>query len=319
MALLEHQNMTRNPRLLITGASGFIGSHCLDAAEHQFETIMAISRSPQAHAATSVIWKQFDLLRNDPQRLMASVRPTHLLHLAWEATPGHYWQSPRNEHWAAASHALIDAFHAAGGDRLVVVGTCAEYDWQSENCHEYATPLARNTPYAAAKIKLYESVVRDRPNAAWARPFFVFGPGEPRQKLIPYVITQLLQGLRADCSAGYQQRDFVYVKDVAGALIQLLKSPVAGPVNVGTGTAYRVRDVARKIAQLLKRQDLVHFDKRAGVVDSQTVRADCGRLANEVGFHAKYSLNEALEESIAWWSSILAEERELGTAYAHHD
>ena len=93
--------------------------------------------------------------------LIGIVRPTHLLHFAWIATPGEYWRSAENYRWLAASTHLLDAFQAGGGVRAVMAGSCAEYDWSRAGvCNERTTPLADGlspsgaTPYAECKIAL---------------------------------------------------------------------------------------------------------------------------------------------------------------------
>ncbi len=57
------------------------------------------------------------------------VQPTHLLHFAWIATPGVYWDSAENFRWVSAGERLLRSFRAHGGRRVVMAGSCAEYDW----------------------------------------------------------------------------------------------------------------------------------------------------------------------------------------------
>lgn len=82
--------------------------------------------------------------------------PTHLLHLAWDTTPGLYWHSTSNVQWVRATLSLIDAFKAAGGRRFVGVGTCAEYNFTAELCHEDETALSFTTMYGSCKNTLQQ-------------------------------------------------------------------------------------------------------------------------------------------------------------------
>ena len=90
--------------------------------------------------------------------LVEAVRPSHLLHFAWIATPGVYWQSAENHRWLAASQTLLRSFQLRGGVRAVMAGSCAEYDWSRAGvCNEATSPLAQGAesrPYAACKIAL---------------------------------------------------------------------------------------------------------------------------------------------------------------------
>ena len=141
-------------RVLLTGASGFIGSHCIAPL---------VTRGYEVHAVTSrkagerggVCWHQADLLdERQCAALVAHVRPMHLLHIAWYAVPGKYWNSAENLRWVQASLGLMQAFAAAGGRRLVMAGTCAEYDWSHGRCTESDTPLAPTTLYGTCKHAL---------------------------------------------------------------------------------------------------------------------------------------------------------------------
>src|SRR5439155_6654344 len=131
--------------------------------------------------------------------LLAAVRPTHLLHLAWIATPGVYWTSPENHRWVEASLHLLRCFAAGGGRRAVLTGTCAEYDWSAAGvCHETQTPLRPTTVYGVCKDELRrraEEVCRAAGvSLAWARLFFLYGPGEHPARLFPGVVQALRAG-----------------------------------------------------------------------------------------------------------------------------
>src|SRR5688500_9380499 len=105
-------------RVLLTGASGFIGRQCLAALAGRDVEIHAASRRPNA-TGPSIHWHNIDLLEPRAARDLAqAVRATHLLHLAWTAVPGKFWDDPDNERWLQSSVELAHAFAAAGGDRL---------------------------------------------------------------------------------------------------------------------------------------------------------------------------------------------------------
>ena len=151
---------------------------------------------------------------------MAEVEPTHLLHLAWNAEPGRYWTTPENLAWVQASLALYRAFAAGGGRRAVFAGTCAEYDWsRAAVCREDETPLAPATLYGAAKQGLGSTLcahgAEHGPSTAWGRVFFLYGPREHPQRLVPAVVRGLLARERVAVTHGRQVRDFMHVADVA--------------------------------------------------------------------------------------------------------
>ncbi len=240
-------------KILITGASGFIGRACLDQLDqNQFE-VHAISR--KVNTSKDIHWHQLDLLNHEACcQLVRKLKPSHLLHCAWVTDHGAYWHCPTNLDWVAASLHLLRAFAESGGQKIVVAGTCAEYDWSFGVCNEEQTPLNPSTLYGASKNALQgileKFAIEAQLEYAWARLFFVYGPYEYKQRLIPYVITRLLNQAEVCCSHGGQLRDFIHVRDAAAILVSLLERGCRGVFNVGSGFPVSIRDVVLKINEL---------------------------------------------------------------------
>ena len=144
--------------VLVTGGSGFIGRPALPLlVERGYEVWVARASASRGDLPAGVREIQADLLRaEDLDRLFATVKPTHLLHLAWDVTHGQFWKSPENLRWVAASLELTRRFAENGGKRAVFAGTCAEYDWSVGRCVEDETPLKPATLYGVAKNSLHE-------------------------------------------------------------------------------------------------------------------------------------------------------------------
>src|SRR5947208_3371918 len=141
-------------RVLLTGASGFVGRHCLSSLLAQGYEVHAVSSRKDAATATSpeVRWHRADLLdKKQTSELLSEVRPTHLLHCAWYAVPGKYWTASENLYWVEAGQHLLKAFSDEGGQRVVGVGSCAEYDWSDGHCSELTTQLKPATLYGQSK------------------------------------------------------------------------------------------------------------------------------------------------------------------------
>ena len=159
--------------ILITGATGFIGLPCLERLLQAGHNVHAVCRHPLPRA--DVHWHAVDLWNPEQvSALLASIRPSHLLHLAWIAMPGVYWTSPDNHRWVDASLHLVRQFHRWGGRRAVLAGTCAEYDWNHSLCHE-KTPLRPTTTYGQCKLRLWQQLRQEKLSLAWARLFFLYG------------------------------------------------------------------------------------------------------------------------------------------------
>jgi nucleoside-diphosphate-sugar epimerase len=139
-------------RVLITGATGFIGRHCLERLCESGGEIHAVTRTLPQPAAGPARWHAADL--RDPaaaRNLIETVRPDHLLHLAWEATPRLYAGPPENLRWLIGATAMLTAFGEYGGQRFVGAGSLAEYAGGQEVCAEDETPIRPATVYGKCK------------------------------------------------------------------------------------------------------------------------------------------------------------------------
>lgn len=293
---------------MLTGASGFIGRHCVPRLVAQGYEVHAVSaRSSAAKDSFGVRWHRFDLQDADAcARAVEVIAPTHLLHLAWIATPGVFWRSEANLGWLASGVRLIDAFYRRGGERAVGVGTCAEYAWSSEQSVEGRTRLEPDTIYGRCKLALglaFDAAAQIHGRgAAWARLFFPYGPGEPDGRLIPAVVRALLKGEAVECTHGRQMRDFVYIDDVADALVTLLGSTAGGAFNIGGGRGMALRDVVGAIVAQLGHPELVKFGAREPPPgDPQYVVADIARIGRETGWQPKVMIEDGIARTIAAW------------------
>lgn len=301
-------------RVLLTGASGFIGRHALSALLARGYEVHAVSSKPVAAELQfeGVRWHHADLLAGQGTRLVNLIGPTHLLHLAWYTAPGKFWASAENLRWVQASLELLGGFAECGGRRAVVAGSCAEYDWQHGICSEETTRLAPATLYGACKQGLgliFEAFARQMGmSAAWGRIFFLYGPYEYPERLVASVVRALLQNERARCSHGEQVRDLLFSQDVGEAFVALLDSEVTGAVNIASGNAVALRDVVARIGEKLGRQDLIQLGALSVPAnDPPVLVADVSRLREEVGWQPRYDLERGLDATIRWWTEQLRE------------
>ena len=296
-----------NKRVLITGATGFIGRHALVPLAAAGYEIHAVTSGDPAPRPAHGEWHRADLLQAGAvERLIAEVKPTHLLHFAWYAVPGRYPTSPENLRWCNATTRLLAAFAESGGRRAVFAGSCFEYDFSYGYCTEDLTPSRPGTFYGVCKNATREIVAgfarQFGLSAAWGRIFHLFGPYEAESRLVPSVIRSLLQGEVARCSHGRQIRDFLHVQDTADAFVALLESEVQGTVNIGSGEPIALRQLIETGAALLGRPDLVRLGALAPRPDDPPLLlSNVRKLREEVGWQARFSLEEGLRQTIAWW------------------
>ena len=296
--------------MLVTGATGFIGQHALPELVARGYEIHALARNsaglPDDVAAISADFLQ----PGEAERIIDQVRPSHLLHLAWNATPGQFWTALDNLDWVAASLRLSRAFATTGGKRAVYAGTCAEYDWGLPLLEEDKTPLAPRTLYGKAKASLHQLVMEAaKPtgvSTAWGHVFFLYGPHEPEARLIPQAINGLLKGNIVACTAGTQERDFMHVADVARALVVLLDSSWEGSANIASGHCGPLRDALNFLTRHAGRDDLIQFGARPMPPGEPPRMAASTDALRTIGFVPQYELNEGLLHTFEWWRARCA-------------
>ena len=299
-------------KVLVTGAGGFIGRYCLPLLVASGYEVHAASSKREAHRERDVHWHQVDLLDSEPTvELITKLRPTHLLHLAWCTVPGEYWTSLENFRWVQGSLTLLDAFVLQGGQRMVMAGTCAEYDWRYGYCSEHITPLVPATIYGGCKHSLQTMVDffsrQTQLSSAWGRIFFLYGPHEHPVRLVPSVICSLLKGQVAQCSPGDKVRDLLFVEDVASAFVALLKSEVEGPVNIGSGAPVALKTVVSMIGEKLGSLDSIRMDEGDRCSDEpKLLVADVTKLGEQIKWKPRYNLETGLEHTIQWWKDSLS-------------
>jgi nucleoside-diphosphate-sugar epimerase len=298
-------------RIAVTGAGGFVGRHVVEELVRRGHLVEAAVGRRSAPEHPLVNATRVNLLDVQAGRAwLHACRPDGLLHAAWFAVPGEYWTSAENQRWLEASAALFTAALDAGARRIVGIGSCAEYLWDGQPSSEAHTPIRPATSYGKAKDQtraaLAELGGKHGASWAWARLFFLFGPFEPPSRLIPSVVRSVLRGTTATCTAGTQERDFLYVRDAASALVALLESPVQGPVNVASGRAMAVRTLVERLLARAGGGRVAFGALPMASGEPTRIVADTARLRNEVGWADETTLDEALDESIAFEKKRIA-------------
>src|SRR6185437_4600040 len=299
-------------KVLLTGGTGFIGRHTLKMLQDRGYEVHAISSREIPSASDKVNWYQVDLLNHEAvSALVREIKPSHLLHIAWNVTHGKFWNAPSNLDWVEASLNLFRAFASNGGERATVAGSCTEYDWGHRLYSEETTPFNPASLYGTCKRALHlilRSFAKEaKISLAWGYIFYLFGPHEHENRFLPAIIRSLLLQKEVPCSHGRQIRDFLYVKDVAGGLVALLDSALTGGVNIASGQGIALRELASKVIIHPKDHALLKFGALPPPPnDPPELVADVTRLREELKWQPRYTLEEGLQETISWWEEELS-------------
>jgi len=292
------------PRLLLTGATGFVGRQLRQQLGSGFE-LHCTSRGPGESIGR---WHRLDLRDPDASiALIETIRPEVLVHAAWNTQHGEFWEAKDNDDWLAAGRALFSAFARVGGRRIVACGSCAEYpgagDWPRRE-GERIPPSAPATGYGRAKLALLE-YLRDLPvEYAWARIFLAYGPHEDERRFVPSVARALLNGRPARCSFGGQVRDFIDVRELGRAIALLVRAPLTGVINLGQGKPVSIAEAACLLGAIAGKPELIELGAlpdRPG--EAPLLVPDLTRQTDELHFHPGIDLRTGLGDALEFWST----------------
>ena len=294
-------------RVLVTGASGFVGRWSLEPLLARAAEVHTVQRHVPPGAA-GVVAHAVDLHDGEAvASLLRRVRPTHLLHFAWIATPGIYLTSLDNPVWLRSSLQLVESFVANGGTRVVVAGSVAEYDWSAGVCSERTTPCRPATLYAACKHAQYEVLERWSAQVGFSfaegRLFWTYGPEESPQRLVPGMIQASLSHTPFHLRYPAQVRDYLHVADAGAAFSALLASEVEGAVNIGAGEGVALSRLGEIVGEATGEGLLIQLDEASDSDPAPIVLAEAARLTREVGFTLRYRLQQGIRDTVAWWKA----------------
>lgn len=292
-------------RVLLTGATGFVGRRVAVALAAEGAEVHAVVRPNsdvrRLQQLPGIRIVDGDLLRDGGMDDAVRVAPDVCIHAAWYTEPGKYLTSPDNVELAHRSARFAAALARVDCRRFVGLGTCFEYDTNLGYLSEESR-LAPAHVYSAAKVATYflvrELAARTAMSFVWARLFYLFGPDEHPNRLVPAVTDALLRGEEARVTPGEQVRDFLHVDDVAAALCAIARSDVTGGVNIGSGEPITVAALVTKVATLVGRPELLRLGAREySPGDPMFVCAD-NRKLRATGWARQYSLDDGLRQTI---------------------
>ena len=297
-------------RALVTGGSGFLGSHLVERLETDGHDVV-VARSAD-----------YDLTReDDAARLLRDTEPEVVFHLAAlaggiganRAAPGRFWHA----NLLMGTH-VLEQSRIAGVQKLVLLGTVCSYPKhtpvpfrEEELWNGY--PEETNAPYGVAKKALLvgPQAYRDEYglNAIYLVPVNLYGPRDnfdlETSHVIPALIRRMTDAVGDDevvlWGDGTPTREFLYVEDCAeGIALAAEHYDGADPVNLGSGEEISIRELAELVAELTGSVGEIAWD--TSKPNGQPRRLlDTTKAAELFGFRASTGLRDGLERTIAWY------------------
>ncbi|MBU1196074.1 MAG: NAD(P)-dependent oxidoreductase [Proteobacteria bacterium] len=248
-------------RVLITGASGFIGKQLLPLLrKHE---VLILSRTIVDTVRDNFICLRSDLAQLDTiKEQLSSFKPEVCIHLAWEGLPDYSLKTCHHNFNISVN--LIEMMGDLGCRKIFISGSCWEYGHISGKVAEEDTP-GKTGLFASFKTALRlvaESMADDYGfELVWGRIFFAYGPGQRQNSLIPACIKNFKNNQLPDIRTPYAINDFIHIKDVAHCILALVENiNTKGIYNIASGIPVTILDVVHLIADLMGKTSLLRFN-----------------------------------------------------------
>ena len=290
-------------RVLVTGASGLIGSHVLGVVDREAD-VVALSRFPRPDE-DGLRWLVTDLTRPGAVAdVVASVRPEVVIHLAGVVRGDRSLEAVRPTLCAnlLSTVELLEAATHVGCRRIVLSGSLLEEPVAGGPQAVPPSPYGASRWAASAYGRMFHALF-DAP-VVILRPSFAYGPGQDPSKLIPHVISGLLDGGSPELSSGERLLDCVYAEDVARAYVAAATAPgVEGrTIDIGIGVLTSVREIVQLIVESIgPTAGRPVFGTLPVRALEQEIKVDIEETARVLGWRATTSLEEGLRATVAWF------------------
>jgi nucleoside-diphosphate-sugar epimerase len=175
--------------ILITGCSGALGEKLVEIySNSNINTLGTRNRSNCSQQGKFHNCLNINLLKEDNFSFIDKYKPKVLVHTSWITKPDKFWNSKENVSWKDTSIKLFDKFLSSNGEKIISIGSCAEYKWENNFLIKESNPINFSSSYSINKLKVLEWLQGNQINFLWPRVFFQFGGKEKFGRVVPKVI-----------------------------------------------------------------------------------------------------------------------------------
>lgn len=297
-------------RVLVTGASGFIGAHVVTALVERGHDVHAVVRPGHARDRLATVQDRIHLVEADLADPVAAAAaldeatPEGLIHAAWYVEPGKYLHAAdENAAALAMTEGLFARAGEAGCERIVNVGTGFEPGAGGAAGGVEPPQLSVYRDAKAAVHDLVAGLAADGVSATCAHVFYLYGPTEDPGRLVPILIRAVLAGEPIDVTDGLQRRDYLHVADIADALCALVERATGPSVDVCSGAPIEVREIYDAVGDATGRRDLIRDGARPYGEGEVLSAAGDDSIIRSLGWAPAVSLRDGIAQCVEYWRS----------------
>ena len=278
--------------IIITGSNGFIGSRLLEILSNykKYKILNLVRSKPSKFYNKNIKFLRCNLNRlNNQASQIIKFKPDALIHLAWDNIPNFsYKNSKKNKN---TSINLIKFFEMNTKIKNIIIsGSCFEL-YPPNNSYKY---------FKDAKNKILDFVKLRSKNKKfifqWLRIFYVFGPKQRKQALIPHLISAISNRKKLVLNAPDFKHDFIYVDDVCSCIIKCLNKNIGSNIfEVGNGKTIKVKKILEIIEQLKSKKITLDYSEKK---TNQNFKARITKLKRKLNWKPNTSIINGIKKVI---------------------
>jgi len=296
-------------RVFITGGTGFIGRYVINQLEKRGFNILLLTRASKENIFSIIKSKKVDIVSgnlsdiNKWKNKLIQFKPDTTIHLAWEGIPDYGVKtSIKNLKYGLN---LFEELAELGCKKIICTGSCWEYG-QNQGKISEDLPVKSSNAFTTAKNALHllgkEIAKENNMQFIWTRLFYVYGPGQRENSLIPHIIKCVKEGKKPEIKTPYARNDFIYVEDVAKAIVAILEKCKQSTVyNIGSGYSSSLQDIINIVYSELSFQHKSKDDlSKTENIYSDNFWADISKIKKEIGWEPKIDIKNGIKKIILY-------------------
>ena len=308
-----------NKKIIITGATGFIGSHLTELFVKKGYKVTAFDRyNPEynlGHLKNSKFKKDIEFIFGDIRdydSVNASLKGKNIvLHLAALIGIPYSYYSPLAyiKTNIEGTYNVLNAVKNSNIEQLIVTSTSETYGSAQKVPIKETHRLIGQSPYAATKISADQLAISYwrsfKTPVKIIRPFNTFGPRQSSRAVIPSIILQALNNQNIKLGNTETTRDYTYVNDLCNAYFEILKTKnlFGIPVNVGSNKEIKIKEIANMIIKMTNSNLKIKVEKmrfRPKLSEVDRLKCDNSLIKKKTKWRPRIEFKKGLEETIRW-------------------